>query len=81
MFFENKTIGKNHQHFVTLSDSMKNMGQENKIYMFPKEPRELRTQELSLAPLFQLIIVKHYNCPKLKHQNEIEFKSFLPFLH
>ena len=26
MFFENKTIGKNHQHFVTLSDSMKNMG-------------------------------------------------------
>ena len=48
--------------------------------MFQREPRELRTQELSLAPLFQLILVKHYNCPKLKkHQNEIEFKSFYPF--
>ena len=47
--------------------------------MFQREPRKLRTQELSLAPLFKLILVKHYNCPKLKHQNEIEFKFFYPF--
>ena len=47
--------------------------------MFQREPRALRTQELSLAPLFQLILVKHYNCPKLKHQNDIEFKFFYPF--
>ena len=47
--------------------------------MFQREPRKLRTQELSLAPLFKLILVKHYNCLKLKHQNEIEFKFFYTF--
>ena len=39
-------------HFVTRSISMKNVGKD-KIYMFQREPRKWRTQELSLAPLFQ----------------------------
>ena len=31
--------------------------------MFHREPRKLKTQELSLAPLFQPLLVKHYNSP------------------
>ena len=37
--------------------------------MFQREPRKWRTQEISLAPLFQ----PHDG------QDEIEFKSFVPF--
>ena len=36
---------------------MKNIGYDNKIYMFQREPRKWRTQEQSPAPLFQSILV------------------------
>ena len=48
--------------------------------MFPREPRKLRTQELSLAPLFQPILVKHYNSPKLKHQNKDRIQKIFTLL-
>ena len=47
--------------------------------MFQKKHKKLRTQELSPEPQFQPILVKHYDSPKLKHQNEIKFKALQPF--
>ena len=58
---------------------MKNAGLENKIYMFQRKPRKLRTQGLSPTPLFQPLLVEHYDSLKLKHQNEIELKALYPF--
>ena len=46
--------------------------------MFQRKPRKLRTQELSPTPLFQPLLVEHYDSLKLKHQNEIELKALYP---